>query len=69
MYRPSELTDGSEPHDHICSEDQTCGGCMDDVGGSGRAVVYPGWWYWVGTREVLYRVLTRARSRVHLALN
>ena len=36
------MTDGIEPHDHIYLAGSARGGCMDDVGGSGRGRGVPG---------------------------
>ena len=35
LGQSSELTYGSEPHDHIYSAGSACGECMDDVGSGG----------------------------------
>ena len=42
MWSPSELAYRLEPHDYIYSAVQPCGGCMDDVGGSGSGRGVPG---------------------------
>ena len=54
MWSPSELVDGSEPHDHICSAVRT-GVADDDTVAAWRGV--PGVAGLGGYREGLYRVL------------
>ena len=54
MYPSGELTDGSEPHDHICSAGHPCAPpSMKPLGGRGVPGVGQLGGYWVG----LYRVL------------
>ena len=62
MCRPSDLSYGLEPHDHIYSADCTRTAVREyTAGGAGRGGV-PGVVQWGGTGGVLYRVLTHASA-------
>ena len=40
----TDLDDGLEPHDHICSREHARAAAVQCGSGSGRGGVYPGWW-------------------------
>ena len=60
MCSLSELVDGLEPHDHICTADHATARTGSHAR-DGRGV--PGVGAWVGAWEGVYRVLTHPPSR------